>query len=150
MVELGQQPRTMRLWPTTIFVCKKRFLIQNSLCTNFTYVINCVLSLQSQLLPNNRQYGSYSHNGYSLYFPVTFPVRIELPPNLPGTYRSTSMFSLLRHQNTSILFLSWHYVRTCFMGTIRVIEIIPIIFNSSHHTPLVPSLLGVTLFIILT
>ena len=54
MVELEQQPRTMRLRPTTIFVCKNRVLIRNSLCTKSTYGIHCLLSLQSHIRPNNR------------------------------------------------------------------------------------------------
>ena len=36
MVELEQEPRTMRLRPTAIFVCKNRVLIGNSLCTKST------------------------------------------------------------------------------------------------------------------
>ena len=58
MVELEQQPRTMRLRLTTTFVCKNRVLIRNSLCTKSTYGIHCVLSLQSQLRPNNRGGGN--------------------------------------------------------------------------------------------
>ena len=38
MVELEQQPRTMRLRPTTILVFKNRVLIRNSLCTKSTVV----------------------------------------------------------------------------------------------------------------
>ena len=58
MVELEQHPITMHLQQTTIFVCKNRVLIWNSLCTKSTYGIHCVLNLQSQLLPNNRVCGS--------------------------------------------------------------------------------------------